>query len=130
MKSPFLKIKLFNFSIFTVLAIIILSLTNCSKSTSPAPANQFGGDKGQITFWAINSDLRNYPITITVNGIYVGTIGGPLTVEPDCINSNDKVVKFIAEPGTYNLYAKANLGGQWTGSFTVTSGDCSRQKLE
>jgi hypothetical protein len=110
--------------------LIVVFCAGCTKSGDSTPTNPFGGDKGQETLWASHANLADFPIDISVNGTYVGTIGGPLSATPDCQQATDKVVKFDAEPGTYNMVGKAASGGNWTGTFTITSGSCNTAPLE
>ena len=98
--------------------------SGCSKSNDTTPANPFGGDKGQATIWAPHPNTADFPITVTIGGAYIGTIGAPLPSAPDCQQSNNDVVKFVAEPGTYNMLA-SSAGGTWTGTLTIQSGSCA-----
>jgi hypothetical protein len=110
------------------LLLIILVFSGCTKDNNTTQTNPFGGDKGQVTFWASHSNTADFPITVSVAGQVIGTIGGPLTAQPDCQGATDKVVKFVAEPGTYNIVGKSN-NGNWTGTITVTTGSCNTQSF-
>lgn len=111
------------------LELILILFCGCSKSDN-STNNPFGGTKGAVTFWSSNSTISNFPITVKIGGQYIGTIGGQLSSEPNCQNAVDKVVKFVAEPGTYNMYSTAASGGNWSGSITITTGACQTQCLK
>ena len=111
--------------------LIMASVMGCSKKSTTAPVNPYGGTNGQATFWASNANASLYPISVTVNGTTIGVIGGMLNASPDCQNAANNVVKFVKEPGTYNFTCSAaGNAGNWTGSFTITNGGCYLAQLK
>jgi len=113
------------------LALMLLSVSGCSKKNDTTSANPYGGNKGQTTFWASNANTSLYPITVTVNGATIGEIGGPLATAPDCENAVNEVVKFDNQPGTYNFTCTASgNAGNWTGTFTINTGGCYLAQLQ
>lgn len=124
--------KKINFTIGRMLIGVAVLLCGCSKSDSSTPTvtNPYGGNNGQVTFWCSNVNASVYPVTISINGNYVGTIGGMTTTTPDCDNAANNVVKYVATPGTYNMYAKSANNGNWSGTVTITNGHCLTQQLQ
>jgi hypothetical protein len=109
---------------------LMITLAGCKKSADTTPANPYGGNKGQTTFWSSHSGPV-YPITVTVGGVTIGSIGGALSSAPDCQGATDKVVKFDNAPGTYNFTCMAaNNAGNWTGAITITEGGCYAAELK
>ena len=114
-----------------VLFLLSTAIMGCTKSNDTTPANPYGGDKGQTTFWASNINSSYYPITVTVNGSVIGEIGGALGEAPDCQQATNLVVKYVAEPGTYNFACTAaGNAGTWTGSITVKDAGCFLAQLQ
>jgi hypothetical protein len=96
-----------------------------TKSNTTTENN--GQATGQATFWLdSNINLANGNITVTCNGSYK-TISGSSSSTPDCGASG--TATFTLKPGTYSYSASAGTK-TWNGEIKVTSGVCTKQKIE
>jgi major membrane immunogen (membrane-anchored lipoprotein) len=80
---------------------------------------------GYVTFWA-SSNCNCGPISVTCNGYTAHMTEYFPTDTPAC--GAQGCANFSLAPGTYN-YTASCTDSSWSGSVTVSTGNCTRQQL-
>lgn len=96
------------------------ALGTIKKVTNPAPT------KGNVVFWTARQDI--YPITVSVDGVNVGTITVYITGggAPQC--GTQGCVTIEKDSGYYNFTATDGYHN-WSGTFYINAGDCSTVEM-
>lgn len=104
-----------------LISFFTIFFTACKKdSIAPTPAAGGGTTSGDAMFWT-SSDLSCGNITVTLSGTSK-LITGYSTGIPTCGAAN--TATFSVSPGTYT-YTAGCTGKTWSGSITITAGNCS-----
>jgi hypothetical protein len=109
----------------TLCSIAFILIAGCKKGgtstgNSPTPPSTTA-TQGQAVIY-LKQDCNVGNVTVTINNVNK-LISGYSSYAPDCDQDSTFAI-YSLDPGTYKVNATAgNLG--WTGSFTVTAGQCT-----
>jgi len=112
---------------YTIKAISQTGVTRTSTVTINAGEQKMyhvtgsgsGSTTGKICFWTNKPDFAS-PITISLNGSYVGSLSYYFTSTPQF--NQDGTLTVEKEAGQYQLYAEDQAGTYWQGTVTFVAG--------
>ena len=134
------NIKLLSLGLLIVGTTIFSSCgkKGCTDSTATNYCSECKNDdgscqyNGQVIFWSSSAwGVANCNITVSVEGVTIGTITQVYTAPPTCTASG--CVIYTGKPGTYNYTFTCNgttgCSTPITGTVTVTSKGCTAIKM-
>lgn len=122
-----------NLNLLIILFFSCMVLQSCEREVpEPAPLVQGlttnggggggggGATTGDFLFW---SNFSGAPITVTLDGAYIGTITSYYSTAPSCGTSG--CVTVTKPAGTYTVTGTDGTT-QWSGTATISLGVCTR----